>query len=668
MSTPNPTTKTKLTKPNRPCDRCRKRKSKCVFDDDQQKCYLCTFHNHECEFNMPAMKKKKSNESPPPIDSNNQNKIKSPSKVKEFYQNLYYVGGNNEFDDYIFNDLLLQREIELNPVNSIKRSIISRNKNDLFLQVEQQNEAYKLNLNEMTKIEELVGDCGLRLVSLYFRIVHTSFPVLSNKFLDDYKSNLKKISPCLLSCLYLFALSWWSFDSELSSQVPPSQADLEKVAEDNLYRELKHPTLATIQAGLLLIQYQSFRGGFDNPSDSWPMQCAIVGAAQALGLNRNCDDWDIPQWEKSLRKRLSWALFLQEKWLCLSIDQRSHISNDDWTITDLHETNDFQDVSNPDSTDESIEGRIDINIGKILFLQKIELSKVANDILETLYSVQAKDYINSLTEMDPVINLKAVLDYIKPLQIKLTEWESQLPTALIIELNITRGFISGAPNIYICNFMAQIAILRPVLRVLSHTREKQVVVSKQFMGIRDIVFTKCMAIFENILKFLNELKAEHLQTFWYTSARIGFSFIVVFGYLLTLTSKSQQEFDNCKDKLEEYVWKLKINNKNAEFFLHSILWWGQLKKLLNDKLAKMKFYNEDPTLKNSINPESVSTPSGISELAATSYQTLGLTQKQNQGQQLPGSDLQDRANMSNFLLPQLFNLDSLDNFIINYQQ
>lgn len=645
----NPAAKTSLAKPNRPCDRCRKRKSKCVFDDGQEKCYLCTFHNHECEFNMPAVKKRKLNESPVPGEKTQEEGSKSRPKPV----NVYHLGGNNEFDDYLFNDLLSGNKIQLNQVNTIRRTVVSQGHNDLFLEVEQNNQVSQHNLKEMGKIDEIIGDCGPRLVALYFRIVHTSFPILSTKFLDDYKTDINKISPCVLSCLYLFALNWWSFDSDLSGEVQPSQMELEKIAEENLYQKFKRPTLSTIQAGLLLIQHQSFRAGYENPSDCWPMQCAVVGAAQTLGLNRRCDDWDIPLWEKSLRKRLTWGIYIQEKWLCLSIDQRSHISPENWIIPDLNDDDDFQDFLSSNTEDSSIEGKVDVTLGKELFVQKVELSKIIDLVLSRLYSIRAKDYIRTLSEMDALSYLKEVVDYIKPLQIKLTAWEAQLPKSLIIELNITRGFISGSPNIYVSNFMAQAAILRPVLRALSGIREKQLPVGKEFMGIRDIVFTKCMTIFENILKFLNQLKAEHLQTFWYTSSRLGFTFIVVFGYFLALISKNEEEFDKCTDKLEEYVWKLKINNKNAEFFLHSILWWGQLKKLLSGKLKNMKFYNQ-------CSDNTTLEVENSTEFSPTS--SLSLNQKSQEGSEV------DKSNINDFLLLELFNLDSLDNFMLNYQQ
>lgn len=41
----------KAPRADRPCDICRKRKSRCAKEPDQDRCVLCTFHNRECTYN-----------------------------------------------------------------------------------------------------------------------------------------------------------------------------------------------------------------------------------------------------------------------------------------------------------------------------------------------------------------------------------------------------------------------------------------------------------------------------------------------------------------------------------------------------------------------------------------------------------------------------------------
>jgi len=47
---------------DRPCDSCRKRKSKCVINAGQTKCVLCQFHSQDCTFvQSPQPRKRKLN-------------------------------------------------------------------------------------------------------------------------------------------------------------------------------------------------------------------------------------------------------------------------------------------------------------------------------------------------------------------------------------------------------------------------------------------------------------------------------------------------------------------------------------------------------------------------------------------------------------------------------
>lgn len=677
-----------LEKPTRPCDRCRKRKTKCVFEAGASLCYLCKISRQPCELNLPPLKKRKkpsspgdsetangsggmTDESPGSQSGNMMNNPELTPKRPVFPRYLYQLDGGNEFDSYIFGSLMTKHSVDLSKIDHIRRSVINTNGN-LFLEFETNMDDINLKKAEHAKIDKIIGDFGPKLMALYFRIVHISFPIVyKDKFLDYYNEDVTAISPCLRACLYMFALNWWSFDLELSSDTRPSQEAIEQLAELNFHQEIKRPTLETIQAGLLLVQHQSFRNKYDDQAYCWPVQAAIVAASQTLGLNKDPTNWDIPPWEKVLRKRLSWGLYIQEKWLSFTTDKMSHLRPDDWAVPSLNEDTDFDDFKETDNDyfSKRIDGKIDLMSGKVLFLQKIELTKIIDEIQIKIYSAKGIANISSLNLSDPVVNLKKILDYIKPLQSKLTKWESQLPKILIIEPNVSRGFISGAPNIYISNFMAQISVLRPVLQTLSSIRELKSVVGLEFMGIRDIVFNKCMTIFEKVIQFLNEMRAEHLQTFWYTSVRHGLSNVVIFGFLLTLISKSKQELDVCMDKIEEYVWKLKINNKNAEFFLHAINWWAQMKNPMSQILENMTFYNEPTSVKQE--PQLVYMPPQMQQLPPQMQQSQMIQQpqmqfpfQQSKNGLYPGfvQDINE-----NYLLPELFNLESIDNFIFNYQ-
>ena len=106
----------------------------------------------------------------------------------------------------------------------------------------------------------------------------------------------------------MLASRWWHYDRELSSRERTDTSALEKVARVSLQSVIDRPKLSTIQGGLLLLQ---FRGSVNG---AWALSAQLVAVAQELGLDATCADWAIPPWEKGLRSRLGWTVYMVDKW------------------------------------------------------------------------------------------------------------------------------------------------------------------------------------------------------------------------------------------------------------------------------------------------------------------------------------------------------------------
>jgi len=62
MSSTEPGTTNTRSRKERPCDACRRRKSRCVINEGQTSCVLCQFHSQECTFvQSPQPRKRKLN-------------------------------------------------------------------------------------------------------------------------------------------------------------------------------------------------------------------------------------------------------------------------------------------------------------------------------------------------------------------------------------------------------------------------------------------------------------------------------------------------------------------------------------------------------------------------------------------------------------------------------
>ena len=270
------------------------------------------------------------------------------------------------------------------------------------------------------KIERIVSPHGQKLLNLYFRIVHPSFPILHKRvFLDKYARTHREFSPPLLAAVYILALHWWSYDVELSPLPKPDVGALEKLAVKTMNDVIHRPKLSTVQAGLLLLQRNE-----EMKASSWAFTAQLVAVGQELGLHLDCSAWKIPPWEKGLRRRLAWGLFMQDKWGALTHGRPTHITQSNWAVRPV-ETEDFPDSAPPPSgRDDEEEGSQEVEKGRMLFEQMILLSQLMADVLETFFTVEAQ------TGFAGRGGTQKVLERAKPIQIRLKGWFVKLPECL----------------------------------------------------------------------------------------------------------------------------------------------------------------------------------------------------------------------------------------------
>jgi len=281
----------------------------------------------------------------------------------------------------------------------------------------QNNTEFDQELQDVDAVEAIVTPYGGALVDLYFKVVHPSFPILHKKlFLEKYKRSHREFAPCLLSAVYLIALNWLKYDPELS-QTPHPRPDIDKL--ENLANRcmsdvISHPKLSTIQAGLLMLQ----RLGPAASSKSWALTAQLVAVGQELGLHLDCMEWRIPSWEKGLRKRLAWALFMQDKWGALTHGRPSHITSVNWAVRQIA-PEDFPEISRDDENEDEV---VELENGKLLFMEMIKLTQITGEILDGFFTVEASRTLEG--------KINRVLERAKPMQIRLKEWHARLPDVL----------------------------------------------------------------------------------------------------------------------------------------------------------------------------------------------------------------------------------------------
>lgn len=413
--------------------------------------------------------------------------------------------------------------------------------NEFFLQyADADTPNHAQEIDELDNIERIVAPHGDSLIRLYFRIVHPSFPILHKKvYLEKYGRTHREFSPPLLAAVYILALNWWSYSTELAKLPKPDVAQLEDIAYRTLQDVSHRAKLSTVQAGLLLLQ----RPGGDR---AWQLTSQLVAIGQDLGLHLDCSNWRVPAWERGLRKRLAWALFMQDTWSALIYGRPPHISTTNWAVQPVISSDFPESAVDEDEED----GSTEVEKGRPLFSAMITLTRMLAEVLDSLYSLKADMEVKRSYD-----STKAILERAKPIQLKLKSWYADIPDTLRMETTRV-GKLNSVGYLHLAYFATEMTLHRRILRSLSHNTDPYLI---------QICRSAAKARLISAMDFFNRLKPEHLQSFWYFASKFNFALIGTFAGLCFVTSVSQEEAEFYQRRLQEYRWTLRVSNKSAEF-------------------------------------------------------------------------------------------------------
>ena len=260
-------------------------------------------------------------------------------------------------------------------------------------------------------VEKLVGPNGPLLLQHFQSAVSRSFPIIEPSTLAP--SQRKHLDPALLCSIYTVSGSSPDFMSDKKRPIDVQQ--LEDLALKLINDSLTKPTLSTVQAGLLLMQRSDI--------DSKTLNTQIVSAIFELGLHLDCSSWQLSEDERGLRKRLAWAVYMQDVWCSLVFGRPSLISKAHWAVRDL-EDEDFRPLEDADEATLDERSR-----GHECFCQMVSLTQILSNILDTFYTQQAIQDYDEAGEN----GTRLILERAKPIQMRLKEWFTELPKTLKLD-------------------------------------------------------------------------------------------------------------------------------------------------------------------------------------------------------------------------------------------
>lgn len=292
------------------------------------------------------------------------------------------------------------------------------------------------DLQSLLAVQQVVAPHGPALVDIYFKNVHPSFPIIQKQiFLNRHRHGDRQFNSALLAGMYLLALQWWSSDPVLAQQQKPSSQALEEIGFRSLSTAMQKPKLSALQAGLLLLQRPQPNG--------WNLTIQLVALAQDLGLHLDCSTWTIPLWERRVRKRLAWALYIQDKWAGLTSGRPSHIQASDWAVPQLTSADFNEEVTADEESVDVDDEDESVDKSRIIFTEMIELTGIMAEVIDTFYTQRAiAEFDRAGKGATPLILSKA-----KPVQLKLKKWFSKLPAEARMD-NLTPGTLSPNGELY----------------------------------------------------------------------------------------------------------------------------------------------------------------------------------------------------------------------------
>ncbi|KAH7312341.1 fungal-specific transcription factor domain-containing protein [Stachybotrys elegans] len=565
-----------------PCQSCRLAGLRCTVSDDEDSCIRCQATGTDCSLlssSSPSRKRKLNGDylrngsvkrSSPVISSrarHTASSVSSTAASSSFLEEMANVGGptllkrtlglqSDRYSQYIGPTTDFEPSlINLSSFDPHDESLLSRgtlrkvSSQDTFLMLPDFNTpGHDHIIKDSDAIESIVAPHGRQLIDLYFRVVHPSFPIIQKHvFLEKYERSYREFSPPILAAVYILAINWWDHSEELYHLPRPNVKELESLVRTTLADAMYRPKLSTVQAGLLLSQRPE--------GDQWAPTAQLVAIAQELGLHLDCTGWKIPQWEKGLRKRLAWALYMQDKWGALVHGRPSHLVSSNWGVLPLT-TNDFPDVEWDEEDDE--EEKMEIEKGRLLFMRVVQLSEILAEILDTFYTLQANRTVANAGSQGTHL----ILSLAKPIQLKLKDWYGGLPTNIRIDSsypsNPSSSRLSSVGYLHLAYFAAEITLHRRIIRSLSSET------SSVDAYVQQICRSAAKARLISAMDFVNRLTPNHLRAFWYFASKTNFALIGTFGSLLWATSPGREEAEWYRRRLGEYRWTLSVSSKPGE--------------------------------------------------------------------------------------------------------
>lgn len=349
-----------------------------------------------------------------------------------------------------------------------------------------------------------------RLVQLFARYIDPYFPIVSKNQIPASSSELSSMPLGLLTAMCATALPFIMYDETLYTLLlhPPQAEDLYQLCWLALSQELHAPSIATLQACLLLQQRLPSNMYLSDTAFAWTLMSTALSVAQTIGLHRGPEDWEsVPRWERNVRRRLWWGTYIMEKWVAFARGMPSHLHDDDYDVSALTR-NDFGDCLSAQCVNTQTH-----------ICHLAVLTQILSDIQRDFYSVKAASKTSH--------NLTYSLEVARPIRARLKEWREKLPVHLLprfdpaIESANSQEVdeLDGNGSLYLCYIVTHVALVRALLRPLGQWPElalRDPANSEGILNTAKAVIKGALVCVKEFVEFVEKLGGAQWNSFWHS--------------------------------------------------------------------------------------------------------------------------------------------------------
>ncbi|CUM68161.1 uncharacterized protein PRCAT00005878001 [Priceomyces carsonii] len=376
----------------RPCDTCRKRKIACFRQGDEA-CSTCKVRKLNCTYELAPLKRVRRGKQIPMNDKPVFDTLLQRLEIQNFLpdksslhlvaptisesnddntldrhhgRTSLFLGFTGDIDPWILKGLNIYDTSNYRAPSKSQPIYFSLCPTEYLDPVPDRYNCAKVN--------SVIYPFLARLIGLFFENINPSFPIINQRIFFNQRT-----CSTLLSSVYVKALQHLNIGEETSRQ----EYLLRDFTIRSLPLEFSSATLQTVQATLLHLQFYPILIRDANSPHDWLFTSSLVAICQQLGLHLDPTLWDIPIWEKRLRRRLWWATFIQDKWDSFGLSRPSHIHDDDFNVAI---------ITKDDFLNDRHEMTSDISSsyvqGVALVIAMAHLTTVISKILNNFFSVR----------------------------------------------------------------------------------------------------------------------------------------------------------------------------------------------------------------------------------------------------------------------------------------